>query len=149
MAFVYEKGKHAAVNPETGVTIGMGMEFYDSTTYLPASYKDNELQFNFPFHTISEKFKIKPKNGEMKRPRIIALYVGLPDLKTKLSEALSRVKRPPLTNDEFERLMENIKDGLFVWWTGGGRILEEVPDFKVDFFQSVNDLPPGIREQFG
>lgn len=137
ITFVYEDfGAHDA---EKGITIKRIHKFEEISIDepMPYLYSQDDLAFEFRASTYRE-WRVQPdQNGaKLVRPHK-ATYV----IEESIRLGLARAKCRGLNTEEHQRLKQNIQDGMWVAETRDGRALVDVPDFRLEFVNSVKDAP--------
>ena len=108
--------------------------FNDQMHYI---YMQGNLEFEFRASAY-RKWLTKPKtiNGR----KIVWPHMATYVIEESIEQGL-RARGRHLIGDEFQRLIENIREGLWAIETRCGESLHYVPDFRLEFVRSANDAP--------
>jgi hypothetical protein len=125
-----------AIDPETGIKVRRGGDFFDSTTEFPYTYTDGDLRLVFSVTPVARPITFETKLGPQVRYQDVALLIDRHHLDEQLSRALRKLGRPPLTEDQHKVILQRVSDGLFMFRAKGqiekGRMVE--------FFSSDREL---------
>jgi hypothetical protein len=137
IAFVYEQ--YEAHDAERNITITRLNRFEDSRIDDPGPYRysDRDLVFEFRASIYREwRTQLNENAAKMLRPHT-ATYV----IEDSIKEAVTKEKRRSLAAEGYLALRQNIKDGMWVAETTGGRSLRDIPDFRLEFVDTAMDVP--------
>ena len=136
MSFIFDKPTLTAFDPVTGERIGYSSRRHEISGVSELIYTVGDLSFEFFTVPILKNIRTKTPDGEKEVQRQVASYIDLSSLRSELDRALGRIDRPPLTEVEYSQFLSTIKEGVFAQTTWGGRMLEQSPDYRVDFVES-------------
>jgi hypothetical protein len=135
--FIYKH--HSARDPEKGIEITRisRLEEISFNDPVPYVYAQGDLEFEFRA-AIYREWLAEPKviNGQ----RVVWPHRATYVIEESVEQGLKARGRFP-TDEEYRRLIENIKEGMWTIETRSERSLRDVPDFRLEFVRSAKDAP--------
>ncbi len=146
MAFVYDEKTRSAVDSQTGLSFGDGVDPMLRGDDLVAGRRNCKFGLkdaSMKFLVVDRNTKVRskyPKTGEehlIDQPRVS--YI----IEDEIADALNIISRK--SRIPVEELKKMMLDALYVYSTRGGikpSLLDLVPEFEVKMVKNCHELPP-------
>jgi len=130
MAFIYDSKLRTAIDGDRKVEVKQSWEFTDSQPELDFIFSIEGKNFSFSAISREEPRRRLFKGAWIDDKLPTVVYI----IERSLAPAFSVLLAGEADREaRLASIKEDIKEGMFVLWTWGGKLLEFVPDFKVEF----------------
>ncbi|MGF6936175.1 hypothetical protein OKW41_005337 [Paraburkholderia sp. UCT70] len=137
MRFEYEETTRTAIDRENKITIRMSSKFYD-TDHLNFEYADEHIEFVFAAYEATEKRIARIRGIAREYPMAVAMYV--------VEQTVKRGARiwpvaSPIRQERYSEIRRAVEYGMFALCTLGGKRLDWVPDYRVEYIPDFSNIP--------
>jgi hypothetical protein len=137
MRFEYDERTCTAIDRVNKIRLRMSSRFYD-TDHLNFDYADEHVEFVFAAFEATERRLVHARGRSMEYPLPVAMYVveqtvkrGARLLPIARAKALAR----------YPEIRRAIECGMLALGTQGGKLLDMVPDYRVEYVCDFSNLP--------
>jgi hypothetical protein len=137
MRFEYDETTRTAIDRENKITIRMSSKFYD-TDHLNFEYADEHIEFVFAAYTAREKRIVRIRGIARESPVAVATYVV--EQTVKRGAGILPVASP-IRQARYPEIRRAVEYGMFALCTLGGKLLDCVPEYRVEYIPDFSNLP--------
>jgi hypothetical protein len=137
MRFEYDEKTRTATYRENKTTIRLSSNFYD-TDHLNYEYADEHVKFVFAAYEAREKRIVRIRGNAQEYPVAIAMYVV--EQTVKMGAGIWPIASP-MREARYSEIRRAVESGMFTLGTRGGKYLDWVPDYRVEFIPNFSSIP--------
>jgi len=136
MRFDYDERTRAAVDRENRIRLRMSSMFYDSDN-LNFEYLDEHIEFVFAAFEATETRVVDVRGKAVEYPLPIAMYIV--EQTVRRGARLWPIALPKAVA-RYPGIRRAIECGMLALGTQGGKLLDLVPDYRVEYIRDFSSL---------